>query len=119
MIKFKAKQLIDRGYAVHISGNDGEEELIIVTSWGQDRKTSLVIVSAQCDGNVVVLHNGKARMTLAQVFTTIDNVVKKWQATGIKPNPEEQIWQDKQREKLIDRLDKSWNPDYSKQKKAA
>lgn len=114
MIKFKAKHLRDNGYSKHLPGNDGEEELIIVTSWGQDRRTRLVIVSAQCDGGVDVLHAGKARVTLAQAITTIDNVTKKWQSTGVKANPEEQAWLDKQRDKLIERLDKSWNPDHLK-----
>jgi hypothetical protein len=119
MIKFKAKHMTDRGYAVLVPGNDGEEELIIITSWGQDFKSRLVIVSAQCDGNVVVLHNGKARVTLSQVITTIDNTVKKWSWTGIKPSPDEMLWLDKQREKLIDRLDKAWNHSRSGYKKAA
>lgn len=114
MIKFKAKHLKDNGYSIHIPGNDGEEELIIVTSWGQDRRTRLVIVSAQCDGGVVVLHAGKARVTLAQVITTIDNTVRKWQMTGNKPTNLEEAWQDKQREKLIERLDKKWNPEQFK-----
>ena len=119
MIKFKAKHLRDNGYSIHLTGNDGENELIIVTSWGQDRRSRLVIVSAEVDGSVTVEHAGKARVTLSQIITTIDNVVKKWQATGIKATPEEQMWQDKQREKLIERLDKTWNPDYSKKQKAA
>lgn len=111
MIKFKAKHLRDNGYSVHIPGNDGENELIIITSWGQDQKTRLVIVSAECDGHVSVLHDGKARVGLAQAITTVDNAVKKWQLTGLKPTAEEQAWLDKQREKLIDKLDKKWNPD--------
>jgi hypothetical protein len=111
MIKFKAKHLRASyvGYSMHLTGNDGECELIIVTSWGQDGRTRLVIVGAECDGSVVVLHEGKARVTLAQVVTTIDNVVKKWSQAGTKPNVEEQLWLDKQREKLIVRLDKLWN----------
>jgi hypothetical protein len=109
MIKFKAKHMTDRGYSMHIPGNDGENELIIITSWGQDSKTRLVIVEATCDGGCTVLHAGKARVTLSQVFTTIDNVVKKWSQTGNKPVADEQLWLDKQREKLIDRLDKVWN----------
>lgn len=120
MIKFKAKHLKDNGYSIHIPGNDGEEELIIITSWGQDRRTRLVIVSAQCDGGVNVLHAGKARVILAGAITTIDNVVKKWQLTGIKPNAEESAWLDKQRDKLIERLDKKWNPEsFIEKKKAA
>lgn len=120
MISFKAKHATDRGYSYHIPGNDGECELIIVTSWGQDQKTRLVIVATECDGGVNVLHAGKARVNLAQAITTIDNTVKKWQLTGLKPSGETQAWLDKQREKLIDRLDKAWNPArWAKQKKAA
>lgn len=115
MIKFKAKHLRDNGYSVQLPGNGGECELLIVTSWGQDRKTRLVIVGAEVDGGVAVLHAGKGRVTLAQAITTIDNTVKKWQASGLKPNAEEQLWLDKQREKLIDRLDAKWNPDRFKQ----
>lgn len=108
MIKFKAKHMRDNGYSIHLPGNDGECELIIVTSWGQDFKTRLVIVAAECDGGVTVLHAGKARVTLSQVITTIDNTVKKWSQTGLKPSAEEQMWLDKQREKFISRLDKAW-----------
>lgn len=121
MIKFKAKHMTDRGYSMHVPGNGGECELLIVTSWGQDFKTRLVIVAAECDGGVTVLHAGKGRVTLSQVITTIDNVVKKWSMAGNKPLPEEQAWLDKQREKLIDRLDKAWatKPSNVPDKKAA
>ena len=121
MIKFKAKHMVDRGYSIHVPGNDGENELIIVTSWGQDFKTRLVIVEAQCDGGVTVLHAGKSRVTLSQVITTVDNTVRKWSMTGNKPVPDEQLWLDKQREKLIVRLDKAWarKPSNVPDKKAA
>lgn len=114
MIKFKAKHMRDNGYSIHLPGNDGESELIIVTSWGQDRRTRLVIVGAMVDDAVTVLHEGKARVGLSQVITTIDNIVKKWSQSGNKPVPAEQAWLDKQREKFIDRLDRAWNPDYIK-----
>lgn len=120
MIKFKAKHMRDVGFSIHLPGNDGECELIIITSWGQDFKTRLVIVAAECDGGVTVVHAGKARVTLSQVITTIDNVVKKWSATGVAPSLEEQLWLDKQRDKLIDRLDKAWsNKPVNVDKKAA
>lgn len=113
MIKFKAKHMRDNGYSIHLPGNGGENELIIVTSWGQDRRTRLVIVAAMVDDAVVVLHEGKARVPLAQVITTIDNVVKKWSYTGNKPTPEQGVWLDKQRAKLIERLDEHWNPEFA------
>jgi hypothetical protein len=108
MIKFKAKHLRDNGYSLHLPGNDGECELIIVTSWGQDKKTRLVIVGAMVDDTVTVLHEGKGRMTFPQVLTTIGNVVKKWSHVGIKPTPEEQAWLDRQYDKLMDKLIKKW-----------
>lgn len=120
MIKFKAKHLSDRGYSLHIPGNGGEEELIIVTSWGQDFKSKLVIVSAQVDGDVKVLHDGKARHSVAVMLTTVDQAVRKWAATGIKPSHLEQLWLDKQHEKLMNKLAKKWDgADPMMKKKAA
>lgn len=119
MIKFKAKHMRDRGYSMHIPGNGGEEELIIITSWGQDFKTPLVIVAAQVDGGVTVLHNSKTRVTFAQLVTTLDTVLKKWSSGGIKPTVEEQAWLDKQRDKLILKLDKAWNTGRASFAKAA
>lgn len=120
MIKFKAKHLVDRGYSLHLPGNGGEEELIIVTSWGQDFKSKLVIVSAQCDGDVKVIHDGKARHSVAVALTMVDTAVRKWVATGIKPTPEQQLWLDKQHEKLMNKLAKKWDAaDPLLQKKAA
>jgi len=110
MIKFKAKHLTDRGYSLHLPGNGGECELIIVTSWGQDGKTKLVIVGAEVDGDVTVLHSGNARVTFAQVLTTVGNVINKWALTGIKPNPEERAWLEKQRDKLMEKLVAKWEP---------
>ena len=109
MIKFKAKHLTDRGYSLHIPGNDGEEELIIVTSWGQDMKSRLVIVSAQCDGDVKVIHDGKARHSVAVMLTTVDNAVRKWAGQGIKPTEEQKLWLDRQHEKLMNKLAKKWD----------
>lgn len=121
MIKFKAKHLTDRGFSMHIPGNGGECELIIVTSWGQDMKSALVIVSAMVDGSATVMHNGKARHSLSVMLTMIDEAVRKWVLTGIKPNAEEQKWLDRQREKLMDKLIKKWDfpPEVATKKKAA
>lgn len=121
VIKFKAKRMTESGYALHVPGNGGENELIIITSWGQDFRTRLVIVAASVDGPVTVLHQGASRVPLHQVITTIGNVVRKWSMTGIKPTPEELAWLDNQREKLIDRIDKIWarKPSNVPDKKAA
>jgi hypothetical protein len=119
MIKFKAKHLTARGYSLHIPGNGGEEELIIVTSWGQDFKSKLVIVSAQVDGDVKVIHDGKARHSVAVMLTTVDNAIRKWASTGIKPTDEEQLWLDRQHTKLMDKLAKKWDFDRRPLKKAA
>lgn len=108
MIKFKAKHLEDCGFSLRLPGNGGECELIIVTSWGQDNKTKLVIVSAEIDGGVTVLHSGNARVTFAQVLTTVGNVINKWALSGNKPLPEERAWLEKQREKLMEKLVTKW-----------
>lgn len=105
MIKFKSKNLVDRGYSQHIIGNGGEEELIIVTAWGQDKRTSLVIVGATVDGVCRVLHDGKGkRVILANAIAAIDRVLTKWCSQGIKPTVNEQDWLDKQRGKTLDAL---------------
>jgi hypothetical protein len=119
MIKFKAKHLDDRGYSMHLPGNGGEEELVIFTSWGQDFKSKLVIVSAQCDGDVKVIHDGKSRHNVAVMLTMVDNAVRKWAASGIKPTPEQQLWLDKQHEKLMKKWVKKWDVIDSPMKKAA
>lgn len=104
MIKFKAKHLVNRGYSQHLDGNGGEEELIIITSWGQDRKTSLVIVAVTIDGGVTVLHTGTKRVILANVLAVLDRVINSWSRRGIKPTPEELEVSTKQRKKVLDRL---------------
>lgn len=109
MIKFKAKHLRDNGYSLHLPGNGGEEELVIFTSWGQDFKSKLVIVSCQCDGDVKVLLDGKARHSVAVMLTTVDTAIRKWAATGIKPTHEQQLWLDRQHEKLMNKLAKKWD----------
>lgn len=109
MIKFKAREMKDRGYSLHLEGNGGEEALIIVTAWGQDFRTKLVIVSAQCDGGVNVLHHGQTRVNLANVLTTCGNVIKKWARTGIKPTEPEETELVKQERKVQKRLVKLWD----------
>jgi hypothetical protein len=51
MIDFKPKWKRS-GYCLRLKGNGIEEELIAITSWGQDRKSSLVIVSATVDAGL-------------------------------------------------------------------
>lgn len=104
MINFKAKHLTDRGFSQHLVGNGGEEELIIITSWGQDRKTPLIIASAQCDGGAAVLHTSGKRIILANVLAVIDRVMEKWAKGGIKPDAEQAMKLDGQRKKVLDRL---------------
>lgn len=110
MIRFKAKKLRDTGYSLHLEGNGGENELIFITSWGQDMRTRLVIVGAETDGNVVVLHEGKARVILAQVLTTVENVVNRWSKMGTKPTFEEEEERARQVKKLMKRFVKLWEP---------
>jgi hypothetical protein len=105
VINFKAKHLTDRGYSQHLLGNGGEEELIVVTSWGQDHKSSLVIVGCTIDGAVNMLHDTKGkRVILANVLAVLDRVIEKWAKTGIKPDTEQLIKLDGQRKKTLDRL---------------
>ena len=105
VIKFKAKHLVNRGYSQHLIGNGGEEELIVCTSWGQDHKSSLVIVQCTIDGATKVLHDTKGkRVILANVLATLDRVIGRWSQTGLKPTHAESDWLDGQRGKVCDML---------------
>jgi hypothetical protein len=110
MINFKAKKLrqVADGYAMTLPGNDGEELLTIFTAWGQDRKTQLVIVSAQCDGNIKVLVTSGKRLILANVLATVDRVIEKWSMAGIKPTVPEREYLTKQRKKVCDKIAKAY-----------
>lgn len=105
MIKFKAKQAKQRGFALMIPGNGGDCELAIFTSWGRDNKTRLVIVAAEADGAVTVLHTGAARVTVGQIITTASNVMREWSRRGTKPTAEQEVWIEKQIDKICLKLD--------------
>ena len=107
MIKYKAKHLRSDGYLICLPGSDGEE-LVVITSWGSDFRTKLVIVSVSPpDGGVNVLHAGKARVNLAQVLTTVQNVVLKWSGAGKRPvDSQEELA--RQHKKLMNRFVKLW-----------
>lgn len=107
MITFKAKKLAlsPGGYALILPGNGGEELLTMFMSWGQDQKSQLVIVSAQCDGNIRVLVVAGKRMNLANVLATIDRAIEKWSLQGgIKPTEPERAYLVKQRQKVLDKI---------------
>jgi hypothetical protein len=106
MITFKAKKLKQEasGYALTLSGNDGEEMLAIFMAWGQDRKTNLVVVSARVDDSIKVLVTSGKRMILANVLATLDRVIEKWSTQGIKPSAPEREYLTKQRKKVLDRI---------------
>ena len=108
MIRFKPKHLTDRGYSLHLVGNGGEEEFVIFTSWGQDYKSSLVIVTATCDGTVTVVYDSKKRVILAAILTQVEKALMKWYMNGIKPNATELEDLNAKRAKIMDKLIEKW-----------
>jgi hypothetical protein len=107
MIDFKPKWKRS-GYCLRLKGNGIEEELIAITSWGQDRKSSLVIVSATVDGGVVVLHSSNKRIILASALTVIDNTIRRWSHGGVKPSKEQRAELDAKRAKVLEQLANMW-----------
>lgn len=114
MIKFKAKHLTDRGYSLHLPGNGGEEELIIITSWGQDGSTPMMILSASVDGGPIkVLHNsqqtrGKKTYRLVDAITAVRDAISAWAESGLAPNQTESEEIGRQLIKLNKTLIKLW-----------
>lgn len=108
MIKFTLRDLKDRGYTVHLQGNGGEEELVIMTSWGQDMKSSLVITKASVDGHCEVLYSSK-RIAPNEVMRQLEKHLNKWWHGGIKPTAAEEKLMILNQKKVIDELCDKWS----------
>ena len=65
-----------RSYGISIRGNDGEEELHILGSGGQDGSISTVIVAMEVDGGAKILLN--ERVKDEQFFSRVKEVVTAW-----------------------------------------
>jgi hypothetical protein len=108
MINFKPKNLVDRGYSIHIPGNKGEEELVIFTSWGKDQRSSLVIVTCSCDGLCTVVYDSKKRVILATILTQVDKALIRWFMKGDKPDATQLERLAARRLKIMDVLIDKW-----------
>lgn len=69
------------GYTVRIEAHNGENELVLVFSWGQDGKSPLVAVAAEVDGGARVVFDGDGqRFTRKQFRDEVQWAVDQWQA---------------------------------------
>jgi hypothetical protein len=79
------------GYGVHISGNDGEEELSIFLSPSQSFRTPLIAVAMQIDGGAEIVENIPLEDGLKdkQLPKMLKKIIVKWASGGIKPSKKE------------------------------
>lgn len=95
MIQFHHHSLTKHYYSLILTGDAGEQQLIITAAWGQDRCCSLAIVRACCDGDVVVMHQSRPtryhnpRYTPKKALEIVERCLNSWGMSGVNGTPEQ------------------------------
>jgi hypothetical protein len=72
------------GYTLVVDGNDGEEQLIIITSPGQDKRTAIQALRAQVDGTVEsLLSVTQPRLQYNPLLTLVKKIANEWVTAGL------------------------------------
>jgi len=76
-------------YTLLIDGNDGEEQLVIITSSGQNGQTAITVVSVQVDLGMKVLVNHEHWISTyregSDLIQKLRQVIRTWVIGGIPP----------------------------------
>lgn len=93
MIEINDVQFVD--YTMLVSGNDGEEQLVVCISPSQAFKVAIGVMRVQCDGKVAVLRapqKDHARdMNTECTMAIVRGCLEQWAFGGIPPNPQQKF----------------------------
>ena len=107
MIKINSYQTID--YTTLIQGNDGEEQLSIMMSSGQNGKTAIVVVAIQVDFGLNILSGGgRVEIPTNNIVDWLRPVLHSWVGGGIRPTQEEKLEQYKLIEEILSANREEW-----------
>lgn len=80
-------------YTTMVDGNDGEEQLVIIESGGQDGYTVTTVVRVQIDGGMEILLTRASLISEEQdnanFITTLRGILQAWVSGGIPPTEQE------------------------------
>lgn len=97
MIKINQQALI--GYTLVISGNEGEEQLIISHSGSYDFKCKIIAHLISVDDGGIQLYN--SIVNSRTVVSTVQGLILDWTRHGIPPLPDEAVEINKQIESVL------------------
>ena len=75
------------GYSLLIDANDGECQMVIVSSGGQDGKIRIVSVAAEVDGGLKT--STVVTIPESGAYTYLQLLLRKWVCAGISPSSDD------------------------------